>query len=93
MTIAPLPALSQVVSPTRADEDSRTGAPSPASTAAPVPTSAAPILNPDPVIDSSLGIVVLQYFSQTGDETASFPSRQQLDSYQIYGLKNGAPPG
>ena len=89
MTIAPLSSLSQAT-PVRADADDRPAASGP--TPAPSGASAAPLLNPDPVIDSSLGIVVLQYFSQAGDLTQTFPSRRQLDTYQIYGLAADADP-
>ncbi len=86
MPIAPIPTLSQPAASTRPDIDrAAPPATSPANIAP--ASSTAPLLNPDPVINSSLGIVVLQYFSQAGNVTQTFPSRQQLDTYQIYGLK------
>ncbi len=86
MSIAPLPSVSQVAAAQRPANDARSAAGSAQAAAAPS-GSTAPLLNPDPVIDASLGIVVLQYFSNAGDLTQTFPSRQQLDSYEIYGLK------
>ena len=90
MTIAPLQPVQQIAGPTRPDGDPAAGAVPSAPSA---PARAAPILNPDPVINASLGIVVLQYFSNEGAVTQTFPSRRQLDQYQIYGLKDRKPPG
>ena len=60
----------------------------PAETSGPAPSasptaSKAPLLNPDPVIDASLGIVVLKYFSSNGDLTSTTPSPRQLAAYQL----------
>ncbi len=55
--------------------------PSPA-VPAPPPASKAPLLNPDPVIDATLGIVVLQTFNRDGVVTSTTPSARQLESYR-----------
>ncbi len=91
MTIAPLQPIPQIAGPVRPDGEPAAGV---VPSAPSMPAQAAtPILNPDPVIDASLGIVVLQYFSQAGAITQTFPSRRQLDQYQIYGLKDQKLPG
>ncbi len=91
MTIAPLQPIQQIAGPARPDGEPATGA-VPSAPSMPA-QPAAPILNPDPVINASLGIVVLQYFSNEGAVTQTFPSRRQLDQYQIYGLKDQKLPG
>ena len=50
-------------------------------------TSAPPVrlLNPQPVIDPALGIVVTEYFNRAGDLTSQYPTERMLDSYRIYG--------
>ena len=45
--------------------------------------SKAPLLNPDPVIDAGLGIVVMQYFNRDGVVTSTTPSPRQLGSYRM----------
>ncbi|MGI4745766.1 MAG: hypothetical protein ACRYGI_08860 [Janthinobacterium lividum] len=49
-----------------------------------VPTTR--LLNPQPTIDPALGIVVTEYFNQSGELTAQYPSAKAVDSYRIYGL-------
>lgn len=44
------------------------------------------LLNPQPTIDPALGIVVTEYFNQSGELTAQYPSARAVDSYRIYGL-------
>ena len=48
------------------------------------------LLNPQPVIDPALGIVVTEYFNQAGQMTAQYPSAKVVDSYRIYGLHGPA---
>ena len=52
------------------------------------PALAAPVrlLNPQPVIDPALGIVVTEYFNRSGEMTDQYPSARAIDSYRIYGL-------
>ena len=53
----------------------------------PAAAPAAPVrlLNPQPVIDPALGIVVTEYFNRAGDLTSQYPTERVLDSYRIYG--------
>lgn len=51
---------------------------------------AARLLNPQPVIDPALGIVVTEYFNQAGQMTAQYPSAKIVDSYRIYGMHEPA---
>ena len=90
MEVSPVqPAARAARSPAAPAETSAPAAPS-ASAAA----SKAPLLNPDPVIDASLGIVVLKYFSSNGDLTSTTPSPRQLAAYQIAANQSdGAKPG
>ncbi len=48
------------------------------------------LLNPQPVIDPALGIVVTEYFSRSGQMTEQYPSVRAIDTYRIYGL-HGSP--
>ena len=50
-------------------------------------TPAAPVrlLNPQPVIDPALGIVVTEYFNRAGDLTNQYPTEKALENYRIYG--------
>ncbi len=59
--------------------------------AAPVaaPQVPARLLNPQPVIDPALGIVVTEYFNQSGQMTDQYPSARAIDTYRIYGLHGG----
>jgi hypothetical protein len=93
MTIAPVETVSQAAAIARADQAARQPPPvQPSATPAAAPSSStAPLLNPDPVINPSLGIVVLQYFSRAGDVTKTYPSRQQLDSYELHGMGAAKP--
>lgn len=50
------------------------------------PAAATRLLNPQPTIDPALGIVVTEYFNQSGELTAQYPSARAVDSYRIYGL-------
>ncbi len=65
-------------------------APIPAGSAAvvkgPVPAVPVRLLNPQPVIDPALGIVVTEYFNRSGEMTEQYPSVRAIDSYRIYGL-------
>ncbi len=56
----------------------------PAATGAPVR-----LLNPQPVIDPALGIVVTEYFNRAGDLTSQYPTEKALDNYRIHGLDGG----
>ncbi len=47
------------------------------------------LLNPQPVIDPALGIVVTEYFSRSGQMTEQFPTARAIDTYRIYGLHGG----
>ena len=62
--------------------------PAGAAAAAKDPGPAAPVrlLNPQPVIDPALGIVVTEYFNRSGEMTDQYPSARAIDSYRIYGL-------
>ncbi|WP_419729026.1 hypothetical protein [Lichenicola sp.] len=51
------------------------------------------LLNPQPVIDPALGIVVTEYFNQAGQMTAQYPSAKVVDSYRIYGMSGSADAG
>lgn len=55
--------------------------------AIPPPPAAPPALhtNPVPRLDPALGIVVLHLYDPDGVETASIPTRQQLDQYRAHG--------
>ena len=55
-----------------------------------VPQVPVRLLNPQPVIDPALGIVVTEYFSRSGQMTEQFPTARALDTYRIYGLHGGA---
>ncbi len=44
------------------------------------------LLNPQPVIDPALGIVVTEYFNRSGEMTRQCPSARAIDTYRIYGL-------
>lgn len=44
------------------------------------------LLNPQPSIDLAPGIVVTDYFYQSDDLTAQYPSAKAIDRYRIYGL-------
>ena len=57
----------------------------------PVAAPAAPVrlLNPQPVIDPALGIVVTEYFNRAGDLTSQYPTERVLENYRIYG-KDGS---
>ena len=48
------------------------------------------LLNPQPVIDPALGIVVTEYYSRAGQMTEQFPTARALDTYRIYGLHGSA---
>ena len=65
-------------------------APVPAGAAAtakdPAPAVPVRLLNPQPVIDPALGIVVTEYFNRSGEMTDQHPSTRAIDSYRIYGL-------
>ena len=65
-------------------------APIPAGAAAaakePVPAVPVRLLNPQPVIDPALGIVVTEHFNRSGKMTDQYPSAQAIESYRIYGL-------
>ena len=47
------------------------------------------LLNPQPVIDPALGIVVTEYFNRSGQMTDQYPSASAIDTYRIYGLHDG----
>ncbi len=51
-------------------------------------TPAAPVrlLNPQPVIDPALGIVVTEYFNRAGDLTNQYPTERALENYRVHGL-------
>ena len=51
-----------------------------------VPAVPVRLLNPQPVIDPALGIVVTEYFNRSGEMTDQYPSARAIDSYRIYGL-------
>ena len=57
------------------------GAAAPATPGAPVR-----LLNPQPVIDPALGIVVTEYFNRAGDLTNQYPTERALQNYRIHGL-------
>lgn len=59
---------------------------------APAAVQQAPVrlLNPQPVIDPALGIVVTEYFSRSGQMTDQYPSARAIDTYRIYGLHGNA---
>ncbi len=61
-----------------------------ASVPAPVPQVPVRLLNPQPVIDPALGIVVTEYFDQSGQMTDQHPSVRAIDTYRIYGLRGSA---
>jgi hypothetical protein len=44
------------------------------------------LLNPQPVIDPALGIVVTEYFNQAGAMTEQYPTAKAVETYRIYGL-------
>ncbi len=69
-----------VATPTAADHAGSVPTPAPAPQ---VPTR---LLNPQPVIDPALGIVVTEYFNRSGQMTDQYPSARALDTYRIYGL-------
>ncbi len=57
---------------------------------APAPQVPVRLLNPQPVIDPALGIVVTEYFSRSGQMTDQYPSARAIDTYRIYGLHGDA---
>ena len=66
-----------------------------AATPAAVPETQAPVsripvrlLNPQPVIDPALGIVVTEYFNKAGQMTEQYPTAKAVETYRIYGLHN-----
>ena len=52
----------------------------------PVPAVPVRLLNPQPVIDPALGIVVTEYFNRSGEMTEQYPSARAIDTYRIHGL-------
>ena len=51
------------------------------------------LLNPAPVLDPALGIVVTEFFNRAGDLTDQYPTRRMLEGYRIHDLpEDGAPP-
>jgi hypothetical protein len=46
------------------------------------PTTPSPIPNPTLRLDPALGLVVLEFHSDTGAVTSSIPSQRQLQAYQ-----------
>ena len=53
------------------------------------PSAPVRLLNPQPVIDPALGIVVTEYFNRAGDLTSQYPTEKVLDNYRIHGLDGG----
>jgi len=45
--------------------------------------------NPSYVLDLGLGLVVLQYYDQSGNVTSSIPSERQLQAYRDGGVTPG----
>jgi hypothetical protein len=45
--------------------------------------------NPSYVLDLGLGLVVLQYYDQSGNVTSSIPSERQLQAYRDGGVAPG----
>ena len=78
MQINPVPAVS-AVQPTA--EPSL--APGPADPPAAKPGSVR-LLNPQPVIDPALGIVITEYFNKAGRMTEQYPSAKAIDSYRMH---------
>ncbi len=63
----------------------------PAADAAPAtPTAPVRLLNPQPVIDPALGIVVTEYFNRAGDLTSQYPTERALENYRVHGLDGTA---
>ncbi len=80
MRITPVTA---VATPTAADHAENVPTPAPA------PQVPARLLNPQPVIDPALGIVVTEYFNRSGQMTDQYPSVRAIDTYRIYELHGG----
>ena len=79
MRITPVAA---VAAPNEADRATRVQAPPPQ-----IPVR---LLNPQPVIDPALGIVVTEYFNRSGQMTDQHPSARAIDTYRTYGLHGSA---
>jgi hypothetical protein len=60
------------------------GADSAVALAGPVGTQP-PTLNPALCIDAALGVVVMQFYDDRGDVTASIPTARQLQAYRVAG--------
>ncbi len=50
------------------------------------PTAPVRLLNPQPVIDPALGIVVTEYFNRAGNLTSQYPTERALENYRVHGL-------
>lgn len=93
MQITPITEVPSVQPIGRTDTDAAsTGSGTAASTATQIQaattasTLPARLLNPQPVINPALGIVVTEYFNQAGQMTNQYPTEKMIDSYRIYGL-------
>lgn len=49
-----------------------------------VPSTANPTPNPTLELDAALGLVVIQFHSDSGAVTSSIPSQQQIDAYRLW---------